>query len=125
LLVGAKVKFENAVAFGGGSIYTYCLTADSDVKAGCGADWVAGDSKLVLGMQATGSEVTARQITQALQHELENLAQRLGDDASPTVSSTTTSPAMITTITTIASSIPGGASTVDGTGLVGATSPEG
>jgi hypothetical protein len=81
LLSGAK--------FDGGTIYAWCVSADVEFRSGCGADWVAGDNKLVLGMQLTGGAVTAKQITTALQHELKTLADRLGgDEATGSIGST-------------------------------------
>ncbi|MCU1504633.1 MAG: hypothetical protein JWM12_3987, partial [Ilumatobacteraceae bacterium] len=80
LLADAEVKLEDPVKFGGGTVYAWCVTPAPDSKGGCGADWVAGDNKLVLGMQLANDSVTAKQITAALEHELETLANRLGGD---------------------------------------------
>ena len=82
LLAGAKVKLETPAKYSGGTIYAYCVTPDAQNKGGCGADWVAGDNKLVIGMQLASGTVTAKQITAALQHELATLASRLGGETS-------------------------------------------
>jgi len=86
LFDGAKVKLEDPVKHAGGTIYAYCLTPSADVKGGCGADWVAGDGSVVFGLQVSGGDVTAKQVTAALQHELATIVERFGSDA--TTSST-------------------------------------
>src|SRR6185312_9970995 len=80
LFDGAKVKLEEPVKHAGGTIYAYCITPSADVKGGCGADWVAGDASVVFGLQVSGGEVTAKQVTAALQHELATIVERFGSD---------------------------------------------
>jgi hypothetical protein len=91
LLAGVKSKVEPAVKFAGGSVYAFCVTASAAVKGGCGADWVAADSKLVIGLQVDTETVTAAQASAALQKELPTLVARLGGDASTAGDSTTVS----------------------------------
>ena len=86
LLTGAKVELADPVPHGGGTIYTWCVAADTSFKAGCGADWVAGDHRLVLGMQAAGSDVTAKQVDRGAAARARGARARLGGDA-PTASS--------------------------------------
>ena len=80
-LLDAVVKVESGTRFNGGTIYAYCITGSPDIKAGCGADWVADDSRLVLGLQVTGAAVTANSVTTSLMRELPTMAERLGDQA--------------------------------------------
>ncbi len=81
LLDGAKVKLADPHKYAGGTIYAWCTTPTADIKGGCGADWVAGDATVVFGMQVAGGEVTADQVTAALQHQLPALVERFGTDA--------------------------------------------
>ena len=93
LFDGAKVKLEDPVKHAGGTIYAYCLTPTADVKGGCGADWVAGDGSVVFGLQLSGGDVTAKQVTAALQHELATIVERFGSDATTSSTPSTDRPA--------------------------------
>ncbi len=82
-LVDAVVKVDDGVRFNRGTIYPYCIAGSADIKPGCGADWVADNSSLVIGLQVTGSDVTAKLVTTALTREFETLATRLGGPVAP------------------------------------------
>lgn len=81
LLDGAKVKVEDPRKHAGGTIYAWCVTPSAEFRGGCGADWVADGGGVVFGMQIAGGEITASQISGALEHELPSMVQRFGTDA--------------------------------------------
>ncbi|MFT3852518.1 MAG: hypothetical protein QM733_07265 [Ilumatobacteraceae bacterium] len=80
LLDGAKVKLEDPRKHAGGTIYSWCVTPSTEFRGGCGADWVADGGGVVFGMQIAGGEITASQISAALEHELPSMVQRFGTD---------------------------------------------
>ena len=77
LLDGAKVKLEAPRKHAGGTIYAWCTTPSDDFRGGCGADWVAADGGVVFGMEVAGGEITAAQVTSALEHELAGAGRAL------------------------------------------------
>jgi hypothetical protein len=80
LLDGAKVKLEDPRKYANGTIYAWCVTPSEAFKAGCGADWVANESSVVFGMQVAGGEITAADVSAALEHELPSMVERFGTD---------------------------------------------
>jgi hypothetical protein len=106
LFDGAKVKLEDPVKHAGGTIYAYCLTPTADIKGGCGADWVAGDGSVVFGMQVSGGEVDAKQVTAALQHELATIVQRFGSDSATAASTPDTTGTSVGESQTSTSTVP-------------------
>jgi len=81
LLDGAKVKVEAPRQHAGGTIHAWCVEPSADFRGGCGADWVADGGGVVFGMQVAGGEITAADVTAALEHELPSMVERFGTEA--------------------------------------------
>ena len=70
LLDGAKAELGRPRKYAGGTIYAWCVTPSATFQGGCGADWVANEASVVFGMQVAGGEITAAEVSAALEHEL-------------------------------------------------------
>ena len=56
------------------------MTPSATFKGACGADWVADESSVVFGMQVAGGEITAAEVSTALEHELPSMVERFGTE---------------------------------------------
>jgi len=81
LLDGAKAKVEAPRQHAGGTVHAWCVEPSADFRSGCGADWVADGGGVVFGLEVAGGQVTAADVTAALEHELPSMVERFGTEA--------------------------------------------
>jgi hypothetical protein len=78
-----NVELGDLQQYRGGTIYPYCFEPDDESlgSPGCGADWVAEDDDIVVGLSYTSGDADADAAVDALKDVLPDLVDELADQA--------------------------------------------